>query len=210
MEYTSKNTLTIYSWQRGVKLLLIIRSVNIISVKWLVVCMQGGRGTSQWRPDRARSQRRGIVAMKSRCKTFMNSKSRSMESELPPTCDNISQFPRHMKPVWLHFVQPRFGIVSFFHNQVFFPPYQWILVHNRACSCILVNALCYKLKGHGFETQWGDIFSIYLILLAALGPGAHSVSEMSIRNRKITMFLGSKVRPVCRVDNLVAICEPTV
>jgi hypothetical protein len=34
-------------------------------------------------------------------------------------------------------------------------------------------------------------------------------TEMSTRNIKI-MFLGSKVRPVRRVDNLTAICEPIV
>jgi hypothetical protein len=31
---------------------------------------------------------------------------------------------------------------------------------------------------------------------------------MGIRNIKIIMFLGSKVRPVRRADNLTAICEP--
>jgi hypothetical protein len=30
---------------------------------------------------------------------------------------------------------------------------------------------------------------------------------MSIRNIKIIMFLGNKVRPVRRADNLTAICE---
>jgi hypothetical protein len=35
------------------------------------------------------------------------------------------------------------------------------------------------------------------------------LTEMSTRSRKI-MFLGSRARPVCRADNLVAIGEPTV
>jgi hypothetical protein len=36
------------------------------------------------------------------------------------------------------------------------------------------------------------------------------LTEMSTRNIKIIMFLGSKVRPVRMVDNLTAICGPTV
>jgi hypothetical protein len=36
------------------------------------------------------------------------------------------------------------------------------------------------------------------------------LTEMSTRNIKIIMFLGSKVRPVRRADNLTAICEPIV
>jgi hypothetical protein len=40
---------------------------------------------------------------------------------------------------------------------------------------VVVKTLCYKSEGHGFETWWGDwIFPIFLILLAALGPGVHS------------------------------------
>jgi hypothetical protein len=49
-------------------------------------------------------------------------------------------------------------------------------------------------------------FSVHLILLAALGPGVDSSSN---RSRKL-MFLGSKVQPVYRADNIVTICEPTV
>jgi hypothetical protein len=36
------------------------------------------------------------------------------------------------------------------------------------------------------------------------------LTEMSTRNIKIKMFLGSKVRRVRRTDNLTAICEPIV
>jgi hypothetical protein len=41
---------------------------------------------------------------------------------------------------------------------------------------VVVKALCYKPEDRGFETQWGEwvFFSIYLILLATLGPGVHS------------------------------------
>jgi hypothetical protein len=36
------------------------------------------------------------------------------------------------------------------------------------------------------------------------------LTEISPRNIKIIMFLGSKVRQVLRADNLTAICEPIV
>jgi hypothetical protein len=41
----------------------------------------------------------------------------------------------------------------------------------------LVKALCYKPEGRGFETRRGDLFSIYLIAPAALGPGVYSTSN---------------------------------
>jgi hypothetical protein len=56
----------------------------------------------------------------------------------------------------------------------------------RICTCsdydlmargiIAVKALCYMLEGRGFETRWGELISIYLILLAALGSGVYSAS----------------------------------
>jgi hypothetical protein len=77
---------------------------------------------------------------------------------------------------------------------------------------VVVKPLCFKPVGRGFETLRGEyIFSIYLILSAALGPEVYTqpLTEMSTRSRKI-MFLGSKERPVRRADNLTAICEPIV
>jgi hypothetical protein len=42
----------------------------------------------------------------------------------------------------------------------------------------MVKALCYKLEGRGFETyEVNGFFLIYIILLAALGPRAHSASS---------------------------------
>jgi hypothetical protein len=39
----------------------------------------------------------------------------------------------------------------------------------------LFEALCYKLEGFGFKTRLGKlIFSIYLILPAAVGPAVYS------------------------------------
>jgi predicted transcriptional regulator len=45
--------------------------------------------------------------------------------------------------------------------------------------------------------------------LQALGF-TQRLTEMNTRNRKIITFLGSKVRPVCRANNLTAICDPIV
>jgi hypothetical protein len=42
---------------------------------------------------------------------------------------------------------------------------------------IVVSALCYKPEGHGFHTRCHRIFSIYLILPAALGPGVYWASN---------------------------------
>jgi hypothetical protein len=75
----------------------------------------------------------------------------------------------------------------------------------------VVKALCYKPEGSGFETRWvNELFSIYPILPAALGPGfIQSLTEISTRNIHI-MFLGSKARPVSRAHTFAANCEPTV
>jgi hypothetical protein len=43
---------------------------------------------------------------------------------------------------------------------------------------VVVKALCYKPEGLGLQTWWGEwIFSIYLILPAALGLGVYSASN---------------------------------
>jgi hypothetical protein len=43
---------------------------------------------------------------------------------------------------------------------------------------VVIKALCYKPEGRGFEARWGElIFSIYLLLPAALGPGLYSSSN---------------------------------
>jgi hypothetical protein len=55
-------------------------------------------------------------------------------------------------------------------------------------------------------------FSVYQILPAAERPWGFTqpLTEMSTRNVKIIMFLGSKVRLVRKADNLTAIYEPIV
>jgi hypothetical protein len=56
------------------------------------------------------------------------------------------------------------------------------------------------------------IIILITVLLAALAPGVYlePLTELSTRNIKIIMFLGSKVQLVHGADNLTAICEPTV
>jgi hypothetical protein len=46
-----------------------------------------------------------------------------------------------------------------------------------ARSNVVVEALCYKPEGRGFETGWGEKFLIYLIIPAALRPGVYSASK---------------------------------
>jgi hypothetical protein len=55
-----------------------------------------------------------------------------------------------------------------------------------------------------------ELFSIYLILPATLGPEVYTAFDtMSTRSRQIK-FLGSKEWPVLKADNLAAIYEPIV
>jgi hypothetical protein len=73
---------------------------------------------------------------------------------------------------------------------------------------VVVKALFYKPEGRGFQTRWGEFLNVP-------NPSGCTrpwdfLTEMSIRNIKIIMFLGSKVRRVRKADNLTAICEPIV
>jgi hypothetical protein len=51
---------------------------------------------------------------------------------------------------------------------------------------------------------------MYTILPAALGPGVNSASNKNEYQKQKLMFLASSARPVCRADNLTALCETTV
>jgi hypothetical protein len=55
-----------------------------------------------------------------------------------------------------------------------------------------------------------EFFSIYLILLDALGPGVYTVSIRNEYKKQQKVFLGSRARPVRKADNLTAIYEPVV
>jgi hypothetical protein len=49
-----------------------------------------------------------------------------------------------------------------------------LLLDSGACGSRVVKILCCKPEGRGFEIQGGElVFSIYLILPAALDPGVH-------------------------------------
>jgi hypothetical protein len=78
-------------------------------------------------------------------------------------------------------------------------------------SGIVVKALCYKPEGRGFEIQWvQSIFSIYLILAAALGPGGLFSRWQRWEPEAENMFLASKGLPMGKAHNLTAIWEPIV
>jgi hypothetical protein len=48
------------------------------------------------------------------------------------------------------------------------------------------------------------------ILPAALDPGVYSASNRNEQQKQKNNVSGSRARPVCRADNLTAICVPTV
>jgi hypothetical protein len=87
--------------------------------------------------------------------------------------------------------------------------FETLQIGKGARGSVVVKALCYKPEGRGFETRWGEWFlSIYLILLAALGPGVYSASNRNEYQKHKIMLLGSKAWPICRADNFTDICEP--
>jgi hypothetical protein len=55
-----------------------------------------------------------------------------------------------------------------------------------------------------------ELFSIYLILPAALGPGAYSTFNRNKNQKRRNMFLRRRARPMRKADNVKAICEPNV
>jgi hypothetical protein len=80
-------------------------------------------------------------------------------------------------------------------------------MESRVRDTVVVEALCYKPDGRGFEARAGEwIFSIYLLFPAALG----SASNRNEYQKQKIMFLGSRERPVSKADNLTAISETTV
>jgi hypothetical protein len=80
-----------------------------------------------------------------------------------------------------------------------------------ARDSVVVKALCYKPESCGFEIRWSEIFQFIYPFLPHQALGfTQPVTEMSSRNIKIIMFLGSKVRRVRKADKLTAIYEPIV
>jgi hypothetical protein len=58
--------------------------------------------------------------------------------------------------------------------------------------------------------KWMNFVSIYLILLAALGPGIYSDCNRDEYQKRKYNIPGSRARPVRQDDNLTAIYEPIV
>jgi hypothetical protein len=58
--------------------------------------------------------------------------------------------------------------------------------------------------------EGNELFSIYLILPAALGLGVYSATNRNEYQKKKKMLLRSRARPVRRTDKPTAITEPTV
>jgi hypothetical protein len=53
-----------------------------------------------------------------------------------------------------------------------------------------------------------EFFSIYLLLLAALGPGVHLASNKNEYQKQEQIFLGSRTLPVLKANNLTVFFEP--
>jgi hypothetical protein len=81
---------------------------------------------------------------------------------------------------------------------------------------LLVEALCYKPKGRGFDSRRGYwfffffFFTIYLILPGALVPEDYLASNRNEYQKQKKMFLGSRARLARKAENLAAIYEPIV
>jgi hypothetical protein len=74
-----------------------------------------------------------------------------------------------------------------------------LLLHrSEARSSVVVKAPCYKPEGRAFEARWGEwIFSIYLILPAALGPGLYSASNGNEYQKQENNVFGGVERGRC-------------
>jgi hypothetical protein len=82
--------------------------------------------------------------------------------------------------------------------------YLYYVFSERAKNGYHTHSACCSSESH-------ILISIYLILSAALVPGfTEPLAEMTTRNIKIIMFLGSRALPVRRANNLTAIYEPIV
>jgi hypothetical protein len=73
----------------------------------------------------------------------------------------------------------------------------WFIVSMKlslaACGSVVVDALCYKSEGRGFETRWCEpIFLKCLILPAALDPEVYSASNINYYQKQGGKFWGVK------------------
>jgi hypothetical protein len=67
-----------------------------------------------------------------------------------------------------------------------------------------------KLKKKHPSLRISDVLSKILPAPVAPGPGVYSAANRNEYQKQKIMFLGRRVRPVRKADNLTAICEPTV
>jgi hypothetical protein len=70
---------------------------------------------------------------------------------------------------------------------------------------LLLNTLYFSILLHSFDTEY-SLFSSYLILPAALGPGVYSESNRNEYPKQENNVSGSRPRPVGKADKLTAIC----
>jgi hypothetical protein len=111
--------------------------------------------------------------------------------------------PHDLIWLWNNYFTARFhGIQMFRIDGALLHHFLW---HEGHCSQRVVKALRYKPAGSGFDSRWGEFLN-----LPNPSGRTRPLTEMSTRNIKIIMFLGSKVRPVRRANNLTAFCEPIV
>jgi hypothetical protein len=84
---------------------------------------------------------------------------------------------------------------------------QGMYQHLEVRGSVVVKATSRKVAG---PIPIEVIFSIYLILPAALGPEVYSAYNRNEYRKQKKMFLESRALPVRRADSLTAFCEPTV
>jgi hypothetical protein len=77
---------------------------------------------------------------------------------------------------------------------------------------VIMNVVCERMLQAGrsqvpFQMRSLNLFSMYLILPAVLGPGFHLATN---RDKYLKEFLGSKARSELKVDNLTAMSKPVV
>jgi hypothetical protein len=86
----------------------------------------------------------------------------------------------------------------------------WMIGIIWARGSLVIEALCYKSEGRGNESRWGQwFFSIYLILLAGLGPRIYWTTNRQEyqKQKKYCFWRVEHGRPAHKADNLTAICK---
>jgi hypothetical protein len=155
-------------------------------------------GASQ-RSKRARKKRRGVLRTNTYTQYIIHKQkhhgrlsaftrpNRDQYTNLDPTektyqtkqnnkvmnCNSCLSRPKTMH---LHRCSIHHTAQNYVHKVIEIGVYSYI-----PCGSVVVDALCYKPEGRGFVSRWSHwiIFSIYLILPAALGLGVYLASNRS-------------------------------